>query len=39
MLHAAIKALQSGIVIAAASEVAKRSPAMGAIILSLPLGP
>lgn len=34
---AVIKALLSGIVIAAASEVAKRSPAMGAIILSLPL--
>jgi len=37
MLYAVIKALLSGIVIAAASEVAKRSPAIGAIILSLPL--
>ena len=37
MLHAAIKALLSGIVIAAASEVGKRNPAIGAIILSLPL--
>jgi len=37
MLYAVIKALISGIVIAAASEAAKRSPAIGAIILSLPL--
>jgi hypothetical protein len=37
MLYAVIKALLSGIVIAAASEVAQRSPAIGAIILSLPL--
>lgn len=37
MLYAAIKALISGVVIAAASEAAKRSPAIGAIILSLPL--
>jgi hypothetical protein len=37
MLYAVIKALLSGVVIAAASEVAKRSPAIGAIILSLPL--
>ncbi len=37
MLYAAIKALISGIIIAAASEAAKRSPAIGAVILSLPL--
>jgi len=37
MLYAAIKALISGIIVAAASEAAKRSPAIGAIILSLPL--
>lgn len=37
MLHAVTKALISGIIIAAASEAAKRSPAIGAIILSLPL--
>ena len=37
MLYAVIKALMSGVVIAAASEVAKRSPAIGAVILSLPL--
>ena len=37
MLYAVIKALISGVVIAAASEAAKRSPAIGAIILSLPL--
>ena len=37
MLYAAIKALLSGVVIATVSEVAKRNPAMGAVILSLPL--
>ncbi|HEX2448044.1 MAG TPA: DUF3147 family protein [Methyloceanibacter sp.] len=37
MLFTAIKALLSGIIIAAVSEIAKRSPAIGAIILSLPL--
>jgi hypothetical protein len=37
MLYAVIKALISGIIIAAASEAARRSPAIGAIILSLPL--
>lgn len=37
MLYAAIKALLSGVIIATASEVAKRNPAIGAIILSLPL--
>ena len=37
MLYAAIKALLSGVIIATVSEVAKRNPAIGAIILSLPL--
>jgi hypothetical protein len=37
MLYAVTKALISGVVIAVASEVAKRSPAFGAVILSLPL--
>jgi glycopeptide antibiotics resistance protein len=36
MLYAVIKALLSGVIIAAASEAAKRSTAMGAVILSLP---
>ena len=37
MLYAAIKTLLSGVIIATASEVAKRSPALGAVIVSLPL--
>jgi hypothetical protein len=37
MLYVLTKALLSGAIIAAASEVAKRSPALGAVILSLPL--
>jgi hypothetical protein len=37
MLYAAIKALLSGVIIAAASEVAKRNPGFGALILALPL--
>lgn len=37
MLYAIIKALLSGAIIATASEVAKRTPALGAVILSLPL--
>jgi hypothetical protein len=37
MLYATIKALLSGAIIAAVSEVAKRNPAIGALILSLPL--
>jgi hypothetical protein len=37
MLYAAIKALLSGVIIATVSEIAKRNPAIGAIILSLPL--
>ena len=37
MLYLAVKALLSGLIVAAASEIAKRSPAFGALILSLPL--
>ena len=37
MLYAVLKALLSGVIIAAASEAAKRSPTLGAVILSLPL--
>lgn len=37
MLYTAIKALLSGVIIAAASEIAKRNPGIGALILSLPL--
>lgn len=37
MLYVLIKALLSGAIIAAASEVAKRHPGLGAVILSLPL--
>ena len=37
MLYAVTKALLSGAIIAMASEVAKGSPALGAVILSLPL--
>jgi hypothetical protein len=37
MLYAVIKALLSGVIIAAVSEIAKRYPAVGALILSLPL--
>jgi hypothetical protein len=37
MLYFAAKALLSGIIVAAVSEIAKRSPALGALILSLPL--
>ena len=37
MLYAITKALLSGAIIATASEVAKRNPGLGAIILSLPL--
>ncbi len=36
-LHLAIKALVSGILIAAASEVARRNPGWGGLIASLPL--
>ena len=37
MLYAALKALLSGVIVAAASEVAKRNPGVGALILALPL--
>lgn len=37
MLYIAIKALISGILIAAVSEIAKRSPGIGALVASLPL--
>ena len=37
MLYLAAKALLSGVIVAAVSEFAKRSPALGALILSLPL--
>jgi hypothetical protein len=37
MLYLAAKALLSGLIVAAVSEIAKRSPALGALILSFPL--
>jgi hypothetical protein len=37
MLYFVIKCVLSGIIIAVVSEVAKRSPAFGALIVSLPL--
>jgi hypothetical protein len=37
MLYLAAKALLSGLVIAIVSEIAKKTPALGALILSLPL--
>lgn len=37
MLYLAVKAVLSGILIAAISEIAKRSPATGALVASLPL--
>jgi len=37
MLQLAVKALLSGIIIAIDSEVAKRQPAFGALIASLPM--
>ena len=37
MIYFAIKCAVSGIIIAVVSEVAKRSPALGALIVSLPL--
>ena len=37
MLYLAVKALISGILVAAASEIAKRYPGFGALIASLPL--
>ena len=37
MLYLAVKAALSGIIIAAVSEIARRSPTLGALIVSLPL--
>lgn len=37
MLYLAIEALISGVIIAAVSEIAKRSPGFGALVASLPL--
>lgn len=37
MLYLVVKTALSGIIIAAASETARRSPALGALIVSLPL--
>ena len=37
MLYLVVKAALSGVIIAAASETARRAPALGALILSLPL--
>jgi len=37
MLYLITKALLSGVIIMAASEAAKRSPAYGALVVSLPL--
>lgn len=37
MIYGIVKALISGILVAAASETARRSPALGALIASLPL--
>lgn len=37
MIYLIVKALVSGVIIAVVSEVAKRSPGIGALIVSLPL--
>ncbi len=37
MWYAAIKAILSGIIVSAVSETAKRSPALGALVASLPI--
>lgn len=37
MLYLAVKAALSGVIIATVSEVARRSPGLGALIVSLPL--
>ena len=37
MLYLAIKALISGLIVAAVSEIAKRNPGFGALVASLPL--
>ena len=37
MLYLAVKAALSGVIVAVVSEVARRAPALGALIVSLPL--
>jgi hypothetical protein len=37
MLYLAIKALLSGLIVAAVSEIAKRYPGLGGLVASLPL--
>jgi len=37
MLYAVAKALLSGVIIMAVSEIAKRNPSLGALVVSLPL--
>lgn len=37
MLYLAIKAILSGVIIAAVSEIARRNPGLGALLASLPL--
>ena len=37
MLYLTVKAVLSGVIIAIVSEVARRSPSLGALIVSLPL--
>src|SRR3954467_13695815 len=37
MLYLVIKALVSGVIVMAVSEIARRSPAFGALVVSLPL--
>jgi hypothetical protein len=37
MLYLILKALLSGVIIMAVSEIARRSPALGALVVSLPL--
>src|SRR6185437_6921420 len=37
MLYRVLKALLSGVIVVAVSEIAKRSPAFGALVASLPL--
>lgn len=37
MLYLAVKALLSGVIVAAVSEIARRSPGIGALVASLPL--
>ncbi len=37
MLYPVLKALLSGVIIMAVSEIAKRNPALGALVVSLPL--